>query len=98
MLTLEQLEQTHPSYTQVAEQANYHYKSYVGGELYKSGSYLTQYIGENQGPGDQYGKRLASTPLDNHVQTTVDIYRSFLFRTLPKRDLGLLINNPLVEQ
>lgn len=98
MLTLEQLEQTHPSYSDVAEQANYHYKSYVGGELYKSGSYLTQYVGENQAPGDQYGKRLDSTPLDNHVQTTVDIYRSFLFRTLPKRDIGLLINNPLVEQ
>ena len=97
MLTLEQIEQTHPSYQAVAEQANYHYKSYVGGELYKSGSYLTQYIGENQAPGDQYGKRLNSTPLDNHVQTTVDIYRSFLFRTLPKRDIGLLINNPLVN-
>ena len=97
MLTLEQIEQTHPSYQAVAEQANYHYKSYVGGELYKSGSYLTQYVGENQAPGDQYGKRLDSTPLDNHVQTTVDIYRSFLFRTLPKRELGLLINNPLVN-
>ncbi len=97
MLTLKQIEQTHPSYKSVAEQANYHYKSYVGGELYKNGSYLTQYIGENQAPGDQYGKRLDSTPLDNHVQTTVDIYRSFLFRTLPKRDLGLLINNPLVN-
>ena len=97
MLTLEQLEQTHPSYPEVAKQANYHYKSYVGGELYKSGSYLTKYIGENAGPGDQYGKRLDSTPLDNHVQTTVDIYRSFLFRTLPKRDIGLLVNNPLVN-
>ena len=97
MLTLEQIEQTHPSYAEVAKQANYHYKSYVGGELYKSGSYLTQYIGENTGPGNQYAKRIDSTPLDNHVQTTVDIYRSFLFRTLPSRDLGLLINNPLVN-
>tara|TARA_R110000787_G_scaffold17831_3_gene55231 strand:+ start:2847 stop:4334 length:1488 start_codon:yes stop_codon:yes gene_type:complete len=98
MLTLEQLETTHPNYQMVAEQANYHYKSYVGGELYKSGSYLTAYIGENQAPGNQYGKRLNSTPLDNHVQTTVDIYRSFLFRTLPKREIGPLINNPLVKQ
>jgi hypothetical protein len=97
MLTLEKLEQTHPSYAEVAKQANYHYKSYVGGEMYKTGSYLTQYIGENAGPGDQYAKRINSTPLDNHVQTTVDIYRSFLFRTLPKRELGLLINNPLVN-
>tara|TARA_R110002074_G_scaffold35742_6_gene97482 strand:+ start:6068 stop:7555 length:1488 start_codon:yes stop_codon:yes gene_type:complete len=98
MMTREQLEQTHPNYQAVAEQANYHYKSYVGGELYKDGDYLTQYIGENQQPGNAYARRINSTPLDNHVQTTVDIYRSFLFRTLPKRDLGLLINNPLVEQ
>ena len=97
MLTLEKLEQTHPSYQAVAEQANYHYKSYVGGELYKSGSYLTQYVGENQSPGNQYQKRLDSTPLDNHVQTTVDIYRSFLFRTTPKREIGNLVNNPLVN-
>jgi hypothetical protein len=97
MLTLEKIKQTHPSYPEVANQANYHYKSFVGGELYKSGSYLTQYLGENTGPGDQYAKRLESTPLDNHVQTTVDIYRSFLFRTLPKRELGLLMNNPLVN-
>ena len=97
MLTLEKIKQTHPSYPEVAKQANYHYKSFVGGELYKSGSYLTQYLGENTGPGDQYAKRLESTPLDNHVQTTVDIYRSFLFRTLPKRELGLLMNNPLVN-
>jgi len=90
-MTLEQLEQTHPNYSAVAEQANYHYKSYIGGELYKDGSYLTQYIGENQQPGDAYARRINSTPLDNHVQTTIDIYRSFLFRTLPKRDLGLLI-------
>ena len=97
-MTLEQLEQTHPNYGAIAEQANYHYKSYIGGELYKDGNYLTQYIGENQQPGNAYGRRIDSTPLDNHVQTTIDIYRSFLFRTLPKRDLGLLINNPLVEQ
>jgi len=98
MLNIEQLEQTHAAYTEVAEQANYHYKSYIGGELYKSGSYLTHYLGENQQPGNQYAKRLYSTPLDNHVQTTIDIYRSFLFRTLPKRDLGQLVHNPLVEQ
>lgn len=98
MYTLKQLEETHPQYEKNAKLAHYLYSSYVGGESYKTGSYLTRYIGENQGPGDQYQKRIASTPLDNHVQTTIDIYRSFLFRTLPKRDIGLLINNPLVNQ
>ncbi len=98
MLTLEQLEQVHPKYKDVAKVANYHYQSYMGGEVYKNGYYLTKYIGEEGAPGDQYGKRLNSTPLDNHVQTTIDIYRSFLFRTLPKRELGLLANNPLVSE
>lgn len=98
MLNIEQIKSVHPNYSDVASQANYHYQSYVGGEQYKAGSYLTKYIGESSGPGDQYGKRLNATPLDNHVQTVVDIYRSFLFRTYPKRELGLLNNNPLVHQ
>ena len=98
MLTLAKLEEVHPKYKDVAKVANYHYQSYMGGEVYKHGNYLTKYIGEEGAPGDQYGKRLNSTPLDNHVQTTIDIYRSFLFRTLPKRELGLLINNPLVNE
>ena len=98
MLTKEQLQGTHSAYADVARAANYHYKSFVGGETYKSGNYLTQYLGESSAPGNQYAKRLHSTPLDNHVQTTVDIYRSFLFRSLPKRELGLLAKNPLVTQ
>ena len=98
MLSLEQLQATHPHYKAVATQANYYYQSYIGGHTYKAGRHLTQYLGENSGPGDQYGKRIAATPLDNHVQTTIDIYRSFLFRELPRRNLGTLTENPLVEQ
>ena len=98
MYTLEELKTTHADYDKNTKLANYLYSSYVGGEQYKTGAYLTRYIGENAGPGDQYLKRIASTPLDNHVQTTVDIYRSFLFRTTPQRNLGTLANNPLVNQ
>ena len=98
MMNIDKLTATHAHYADVAAQANYHYKSFIGGETYKSGSYLTKYIGENNSEGDQYRKRINSTPLDNHVQTTVDIYRSFLFRTLPKRELGVLANNPLVKE
>ena len=98
MQTLEQLQVTHPNYKSVAKQANYYYQSYIGGEQYKAGRYLTQYLGENSGPGDQYLKRINATPLDNHVQTTVDIYRSFLFRDLPRRELGSLTDNPLVRE
>jgi hypothetical protein len=98
MLTLEELKQQHPQYGAVAKNSNYYYQSYMGGSSYKAGHHLIQYLGEANAPGDQYGKRIAATPLDNHVQTTVDIYRSFLFRQLPSRTLSTLVNNPLTEQ
>ncbi len=97
MMDLDQLQQTHSGYREHAEQSNFHYRSYIGGELYKKGEYLTRYIGEENGPGDQYTKRLHSTPLDNQVATTIDIYRSMLFKNVPQRTLGLLNNNPLVD-
>lgn len=98
MKELENLMQTHPAYADNTAQANYMYRSYIGGELYKKGNYLRQYLGESSAPGDQYGQRLDSVPLDNSVATVIDIYRSFLFRELPHRNLGLLANNPLVTQ
>jgi hypothetical protein len=96
-MNLEKLLKTHPSYDSNTVQADYLYRSYLGGDKYRAGEYLTHYIGEESGPGDQYRKRLAATPLDNHVQTTVDIYRSFLFREYPERYLGKLADNPLVK-
>lgn len=98
MKNLEQLMATHDAYKHHAEQAQYMYRSYIGGPTYRAGNYLTRYIGEESQPGDSYGKRLLSTPLDNHVASTVDIYRSFLFREAPTRQLGLLANNPLVHE
>jgi len=98
MKNLEQLMATHDSYKGHAEQAQYMYRSYIGGPTYRAGNYLTRYIGEDSTQGDSYGKRLTSTPLDNHVASTVDIYRSFLFREAPTRQLGLLANNPLVHE
>jgi|TARA_R110000765_G_scaffold412008_4_gene511412 hypothetical protein len=96
-MDLDNILSTHPAYDEVSTQAQYLYRSYVGGQTYRAGQYLTHYIGEDQGPGDQYGKRLLATPLDNHVQTTIDIYRSFLFREAPSRELGSLAGNASVE-
>lgn len=98
MKSIEQLMATHDAYKHHAEQSNYLYRSYVGGATYRAGNYLTKYIGEDSTPGDSYHKRLLATPLDNHMATTVDIYRSFLFREAPTRELGLLVNNPLVHE
>ena len=95
-MDLDNILSTHPAYDEVSTQAQYLYRSYVGGQTYRAGQYLTHYIGEDTGPGDQYGKRLLATPLDNHVQTTIDIYRSFLFREAPSRELGSLTGNPSV--
>lgn len=94
----EDLLSTHVAYTEHAKEADFFYRSYVGGKLYQKGDYLTKYLGEGNLPGDAYGKRLDATPLDNHVKTTIDIYSSFLFRHLPKRTLGQLIGNPSVMQ
>jgi len=92
----EDLLSTHTAYNGHASEADFFYRSYVGGKLYQQGEYLTKYLGEQNAPGDAYAKRLAATPLDNHVKTTVDIYGSFLFRSLPKRTLGKLIEDPSV--
>lgn len=97
-MDLDNILSTHAVYSDVAAQSEYLFRSYIGGELYREGQFLTHYIGEETGPGDQYRKRLFSTHLDNHVQTTVDIYRSFLFREAPVRNLGRLIDNPLVQE
>jgi len=96
-MDIKKLLATHPEYESHATQATYLQRSYLGGNVYRAGEYLTHYIGEQTGSTDLYSKRLAATPLDNHVQTTVDIYRSFLFRELPHRHLGILIDNPLVH-
>lgn len=98
MLTLDQLNDKSPSYIQLSEQWDFYYRSYMGNETYRSGEYLQMYWGENQAPFDAYARRLQSTPLDNHVRTTVDVYRSFLFRNAPNRTLGALADNPFVYE
>ena len=98
MKSIDEIKAVHHNFKEHAKQASYLYKSYIGGSVYRNGQFLTKYIGEDQTPGDNYRKRLEATPLDNHVASTVDIYRSFLFREAPKRELGVLYNNPLVEQ
>lgn len=96
---VEYLKQTHPAYEDHSETADYLWRSYIGGSAYREGEYLTRYYGEDaSGNYNLYQKRLMATPLNNYVKTTVDIYRSFLFREYPTRELGTLLGNPLVAQ
>jgi hypothetical protein len=58
--------------------------SYVGGEEYRRQGYLTRYQLESN---SEYQQRLFTTPLDNHVQSVVQVYTSYLFREEPDREL-----------
>jgi len=88
----------HDNYTELGVHPEYrtHYrrwqflsKSYLGGGEWKKGEYLTNYVYESV---KEYGKRLTSTPYDNHVKSITHIYNSFLYRNEPKRDFGLSNN------
>lgn len=63
------------------------FDSYVGGEVYRNGGYLTRYQLETE---SEYALRLKTTPLDNQCRSIIATYISFLFRESPERDLGSL--------
>ena len=90
MLTIDQLKQTHAVYGQQVKTWDYLNRSYVGGGVYRDAGYLRKYLNEDSAPGgNQYVQRLVATALDNHVQTVVNVYRSYVFKTEPTRSLGL---------
>lgn len=71
----------------------YLYQSYMGGQEYKDGAFLTRYQLETDA---EYQARLNSTPLDNHCASVVQVYNSFLFREEPDREFGTLDNSESV--
>lgn len=58
-------------------------ESYVGGEEYRQAGHLHRYQLETDA---EYIARLRTTPLENHCQSVVSVYNSFLFRESPERD------------
>lgn len=71
------------------------YHSYLGGEAYKRGEYLTRYVNESE---SDYQERVSITPLDNHCAGVISLYNSFIFRVPPVRDYGSLEGDPAVAQ
>jgi hypothetical protein len=59
--------------------------SYIGGEEYRRAAYLTRYQLETDA---EYTARLRATPLENHCQSVISVYNSFLFREEPKREFN----------
>lgn len=82
-------------YNDYYAQWKYLLASYLGGEEYRRGNYLTRYILETP---QEYQSRLLSTPLDNHCASVISVYTSFLFREQPEREFGSIEYMPELEQ
>jgi hypothetical protein len=70
-------------YQNYDDQWKYLLESYAGGKEYKEAGHLSRYQLETDG---EYAARLRTTPLENHCQSVITVYNSFLFREEPKRD------------
>lgn len=70
-------------YNTYQEHWKYLLESYLGGEEYRKAGHLTRYQLESD---SEYAARLRSTPLENHCQSVVSVYNSFLFRENPDRE------------
>jgi hypothetical protein len=80
----------HPEWSKNIKRWTYYSDSFNGGNDFRSGQYLVNYILES---GEEYENRIKATPLDNHCKSVVETYNSFLFRTPPKRDYGTQVGN-----
>lgn len=84
----------HPDYDSHVGNWEFFLRSYMGGEDYKSGQYLTKYVNEDK---KEYDRRVDLTPVDNHCRNIVHIYSSYLWRTPPVRNFNSLDGNPALD-
>ena len=84
----------HPDFDDNQDRWEFYLRSYMGGEDYKGGNYLTRYVNEDK---DEYNRRLLLTPIDNHCRNIIHIYSSYLWRVPPKREFNSLDNNVALE-
>jgi len=88
------IEYTSPEYDKHKESWEFYLRSYMGGNDYRDGQYLTKYINEDS---DSYDRRIDLTAMDNHSKNIVHIYSSFLWRVPPTRSFNSLANNVALE-
>lgn len=84
---------TNRLWTRNRERWEYLLEAYMGGVEWQRGLHLTKYVNESN---DEYQARLYATPLENHSQSVIQTYISFLFRQPCERDLGSLATDPAV--
>jgi hypothetical protein len=99
MITRDNINKVHTIYETHLPRWRYYYASFNGGFDYRKSSLemLRRYLNEEVQPGSQYENRLMYTALENSCKLVVDTYRAFLFRALPSRTLGNLVNLPYVD-
>jgi len=85
---------TNQLYIRNRDNWQYLLESYIGGLDYRNAGHLTKYVNETAG---EYAARLNSTHLENHCQSVVSTYMSFLFREQPEREYAGLDQDPAVE-
>lgn len=88
------IETTHPEYDNNKSRWEFYLRSYMGGEDYIDGQYLTRYVNEDK---TEYQRRLDLTPLDNHCKNIVHIYSSFLWRVPPTRGFNSASGNVALD-
>lgn len=81
-------------YSEYSKQWQYLFESYVGGDEYQKAGHLNRYQNESI---SEYAARLRSTPLQNHCNSVISVYNSFLFRQNPTRQFGSIENLPDLE-
>jgi len=81
-------------YSEYKDHWKYMLESYIGSEEYENANHLVKYSLETAG---EYAARLKTTPLQNHCNSIIGVYTSFIFKQPPVRDLGILSNNPMIE-
>lgn len=82
------------TYTEYQDYWQYLFQSYVGGEEYRNAGHLVKYVNETAG---EYASRLQNTPLQNHCNSVISVYNSFLFRNTPTRSFLSLEGMPELE-
>lgn len=78
---------THEQYQNLNARWRFLLNSFLGGEIYRQGQYLTRYANESE---MDYITRMWTTPLDNHCKGVLAVYNAFLFRKPPIRDFASL--------
>lgn len=96
-MNYDDLTHKHKLYENNIDRWEYYYNSYFGGQDYQRSGYLRKYLAEENDGFNEYAKRLATTPLDNHCRSVIDTYTSFIWRDTPQREFGSLANNPALE-